>query len=212
MEMINADDFKSSSVTVIEGPIEYTLQILFRLCVDSIIKLNKDSLFIDCRNTFNPYEIMKILKEDDIRSNIEQRKVLSRMHIVRAFTEYQLESIVSELNNVIARYDPSILIISYMPELFRNNNYRLFNSLMKQLISTTISSDIITVITSFGSSHEDKFLASKADRVINIEKIKSKRGKKGRKVKKKDIIKIVDNGKVSEMVPTPDGQTRFDQF
>ena len=211
-------EFKSSSITVIEGTFDSTLKILFRLSVDSIIVLDKDILFIDCWNTFNPYDILRILKSYNIKSNIEQRKILSRIHIVRAFTDYQLDTLVKGLNAAIKEWNPAILIISYLPNLFYNdkNNGRLFDSLIKHLKSVTISSDIITVATSSGDYYEDKLFASKVDRIINIEEIKGRKTKgrkiKGRKAKNKNIVRIVDDGNITEHVSVPSGQTRFNQF
>ncbi len=199
--------FKSSSITVIEGSSDYTLEILFRLTVDSIILLDKDTLFIDCWNTFNPYDILDILKCH--KSNIEQRKILSRIHIVRAFTEYQLDTIIKGLNDAIKEWNPGILIISYLPTLFYNNyNERLLSLLIKQIKTVTTSSDIITVATNFGNFYVDKILSSNADRVINIEKIKSRKKKK----KNKDIVRITEDGHIVEHVSVPSGQTRFNQF
>ena len=210
--------FKSSSITVIEGSFDSTLEILYRLSVDSIVILDKDTLFIDCWNTFNPYDIMKILKYYNIRSNIEQRKILSRIHIVRAFTDYQLDTLIKGLNVAIKEWNPAILIISYLPNLFHNakNSEKLFNCSIERLKSITKSSDIITVVTSFGNYYEDKLLTLNADRIINIEKTRDTKTKsrktKGRKFKKKNVIRIIDDGNITEHIPVPSGQTRFSQF
>ena len=206
-------EFKSSSITVIEGSFDSTLKILFRLSVDSIIVLDKDTLFIDCWNTFNPYDVLNTLKSYNIKSNIEQRKILSRIHIVRAFTDYQLDTLIKGLNVAIKEWSPSILIISYLPNLFYNekNKEKLFDSSIKHLKSVTVSYDIITVVTSFGNYYEDKLLSSKADRVINIEETKSRK-RKGMKIKSKNVVRIIDDGNITEHVSVPSGQTRFSQF
>ena len=205
---------KSSSITVIEGSFDSTLKILFQLSVDSIVELDKDALFIDCWNTFNPYNILNILKSNNIKSNIEQRKILSRIHIVRAFTAYQLDILIKGLNAAIKEWNPAILIISYLPNLFYDddkNGEKLFDSLIKHVKSVTISSGIITVVTSFGNHYEDKLLALNSDRIINIEQIKNRK-RKGRKLKNKDIVRIIDDGRVTEHVSVPSGQTRFSEF
>lgn len=208
-EEFHINKFKSSSFTVIEGSSDYTLNILFRLTVDSIILLYKDALFIDCWNIFNPYEILGVLRSYNIRSNIEQRKILSRIHIVRAFTEYQLDTIVKGLDRAIKEWNPGILIISYLPILFYNNDSeRLLGPLIRQIKTVTMSSDIITIATNFGNFYVDKILSSNADRVISIEKIKSRKRKK----KNKDIVRIIEDGQTIERVSVPSGQTRFNEF
>lgn len=194
-------EFKPSSITVIEGSI--VQNILFSICIDSIISFNKDVLYIDGYNTFDPYIIQRMIKP----LRIEQRKILSRIHIARAFTEYQMDTLIKGLNTHIREWNANVLIISYLPNLFYNSNNnsdknskRLLESSIKHLRSITMSSNMITVITSFGNScFEDKLLASKADRVVNIKKTKN-------------IIRIIDDGKVSEHVPVASGQTRFSDF
>ncbi len=196
------EEFEPSHITVIEGS-SIVLSILFRLCVDSIISLNRDVLYIDGYNTFDPYIIQRMVKP----LRIDQRKILSRIHIARAFTEYQMETLIRGLNATIKEWNAGVLIISYLPNLFyrsKNNpnkySKKLFESSIEQLRFTTTSSNVITVITSFGDfCFEDKLLASKADRIIHIKKTKN-------------IIRIVDDGNVSEHVPVVSGQTRFSDF
>ena len=194
-------DFKPSCITVIEGSVLHN--ILFRICIDSVISFNRDVLYIDGWNTFNPYIIQRMIKP----LRIDQRKILSRIHIARAFTEYQMGALIKGLDNVIKEWNAGVLIISYLPNLFyvsNNNNtnsQKLLESSIRYLRSITTSANIITVITSFGrnSCFEDRLLSSKADRVIHIEKTKN-------------IIRIIDNGHVSEHVPVPSGQMRFSDF
>lgn len=198
----NIAEFKPSCITVIEGS-SIVLHILFRLCIYSIISLNKDVLYVDGYNSFDPYIIQRMIKP----LRIEQRKILSRIHIARAFTEYQMNALVKGLGAAIKEWDAGILIISYLPNLFyssnnnsNKNSKKLLESSIKHLRSITTSSNMITVITSFGSPcFEDKLLASKADRVVHIKKTKN-------------IIRIIDDGKVSEHVPVPSGQSRFSDF
>lgn len=198
-------EFKPSYITVIEGS-SIVLNILFRICVDSIISLNKDVLYIDGYNTFDPYVIQRMIKP----LRIDQRNILSRIHIARAFTEYQMETLIKGLNTAIKEWNAGVLIISYLPNLFyshnssnnnsNKNSKKLLESSIKHLKSITTSSNMITVITSFGDfCLEDKLLASKADRIIHIKKTKN-------------IIRIIDDGKVSEHVPMTSGQTRFSDF
>lgn len=195
--------FRSSDITVIEGTPSSILDILFQLSVESIIVLDRDTLFIDGWNSFNPYDILRISRSLDIKSNIEQRKILSRIHISRAFTEYQMDTLIRGLDRAVKEWNPAIIIISYLPNLFYGsdkNGKKLLKSSIERLKSITASSNIIAVVTSFGDfCYEDKFLASKADRIINIKKTKN-------------MIKITDDGHISEYVPVPFGQTRFSDY
>jgi hypothetical protein len=179
-------------ITVIEGSPSLVMNILFDLCISSVISYDKDILFIDGRNSFDPYVILKMAKSLEI----DQRKLLSRIHIARAFTEYQMESLIEELNNAVDKWNPYVLIISYLSSLFSDSDIKLFSSIIDHLIYLTNSSCMITVISSHGETKCDKLLASKADKIITIKRIDN-------------IIRINDNGNIYDNVHLPRGQMRL---
>jgi hypothetical protein len=190
--------FKPSCITVIEGSSTLVPDVLFRLCVSSVVSSDRDAMFVDGWNSFNPYALSKIAKS----FGAEPRKVLSRIHVARAFTEYQMEALIYGLNDAIEHWNPAVLAISYLPSLFSGTDgRRLFEPMLERLKQLTVSSGIITAITSFGDScYEDRLLASKADRVIRIEHPSKK------------LIRIFDDGYVTEFMPVPSGQMRLTEF
>ncbi|MFZ2411078.1 MAG: hypothetical protein WAW23_05880 [Candidatus Methanoperedens sp.] len=195
---IDLRDFKPSCITVVEGSSGLIPEVLFRLCAASVISFDRDAVFVDGGNSFNPYALSKLAKS----FGAEPRKVLSRIHIARAFTEYQMEAIIHGLHDAVEQWNPAVLAISYLPSLFSGSDgRRLFEPLLERLKLLTISSGIITVITSFGGSwYGDRLLASRADRVIRVEHPAKK------------LIRILDNGHVIEYMPVPPGQMRFTDF
>jgi hypothetical protein len=173
-------------------------EVLFRLCAASVVSFDRDAVFVDGGNSFNPYALSKLAKS----FGAEPRKVLSRIHIARAFTEYQMEAIIHGLHDAVEQWNPAVLAISYLPSLFSGSDgRRLFEPLLERLKLLTLSSGIITVITSFGGLwYGDRMLAAKADRVIRVEQPAKK------------LIRILDNGHVIEYMPVPPGQMRFTDF
>ncbi len=172
--------------------------VLFHLCAASVVSLDRDAIFVDGGNSFNPYSLSRIAKS----FGAEPRKVLSRIHVARAFTEYQMDALIHGLQEAVERWNPGILAISYLPSLFSGpDGMRLFEPLLENLKLLTASSDVITAITSFGGQwHGDRLLASRADRVIRIEQPSKK------------LIRLFDNGHVFEYMPVPPGQMRFTDF
>lgn len=81
-------------MTVIEGSSSIVPDVLFRLCVSSAVS-GRNALFVDGWNNFNPYALSKIAKS----FGAEPRKVLSRIHVARAFTEYQMSRQESRITN-----------------------------------------------------------------------------------------------------------------
>jgi hypothetical protein len=185
-------------MTVIEGSSGIVPDVLFRLCVSSVISSGRDAMFVDGWNTFNPYAFSKIAKS----FGAEPRKVLSRIHVARAFTEYQMDALIHGLQDAIEQWNPAVLAVSYLPSLFSGKDGRkLLEPLLERLKLLTASSGIITAVTSFGESwYGDRLLASRADRVIRIEQPSKK------------FVRIIDNGYVFEYVPVPPGQMRFADF
>lgn len=183
----------TEGITIIEGNYNLTTSILFELCVSSIMSSGKDVLFIDGRNSFDPYSISKIAK----RIGTDQKEILSSIHVARAFTEYQMNSMIEELDIAILKWNPYILIISYLSSLFSDSDIGLFKSILENLRSLTNSSCKIIVVTSYGKTNCDKLLASNADRLISIKQLDNK------------TIRIIDNGNICEFVYLPHGQMRL---
>ncbi len=195
---IDLQVFKPSGITVVEGSSSTVPDVLFHLCVASVVSFDKDAMFIDGWNSFNPYALSKAAKY----LGAEPRKVLSRIHVARAFTEYQMDALIGGLQEAVERWNPAVLAVSYFPSLFSGSDgRRLFEPLLGHLKSITASSGIITAVTSFGGAwYGDRLLASAADRVIRIEHPAKK------------LIRIIDNGHVLEYMPVPAGQMRFSDF
>ncbi|MDO8727193.1 MAG: hypothetical protein Q7J35_14080 [Candidatus Methanoperedens sp.] len=190
--------FKPSCITVVEGSSSLVPDVLFRLCVSSVISSGRDAMFVDGGNSFNPYALSKTAKS----FGEEPRKVLSRIHVARAFTEYQMDALIHGLHDAVEQWNPAVLAISYLPTLFSGSDgRRLLEPLVEHLKLLTESSGIITAITSFGGSWDgDRLLASRADRVIRIEQPSKK------------LIRIIDDGYVFEYMPVQPGQMRFTDF
>jgi len=194
---IDLTGFEPSRITVIEGPSSMVPDVLFSLCAASAAS-GRDAVFVDGWNSFNPYALSKMAKS----LGAEARKMLSRIHVARAFTEYQMDALLGEsLCDSIERWAPAVLAISYLPSLFSSSDgRRLFEPLLERLKSLTCTSGIITAVTSFGGQwYGDRLLAAKADRVVRIEE-------------KRKLIRIIDNGRVTEYMPVPQGQMRFADF
>ena len=196
---IDLRDFKPSCITVIEGSSGLVPDVLFRLCAASVVSLDRDAVFVDGGNSFNPYALSKLAKS----FGAEPRKVLSRIHVARAFSEYQMDALLGEaLCEAVESWNPAVLAISYLPSLFSSSDgRRIFEPILERIKSLTASSGIITVITSFGGSwYGDRLLATMADHIVRIEQ------------PSKNLIKITDNGRVFEYMPVPSGQMRFTDY
>lgn len=183
-------DFQPSQIILIEGKSAIIPNILYDICLESIIYLNRDAIFIDGWNTFNPYKILKMAK-----SFGADRNILSRIHVARAFTDYQVQTLIYDVENVIKKQNPAVLTISYLSTLFQSSK-RLLKQSINHLKEVTKNSNIITVVTSF---EENELLNSNVDKIVHIKQTK-------------DGIKVIEGEQIFEYAPVKSGQTRFTDF
>ena len=193
---IDPSAFKPSCLTVIEGPSKLVPDTLFSLCARTACR-GEDVILVDGANSFNPYAVSRSVKS----MGFEPRSALSRIHVARAFTEYQMDAIISGLHEAVANWNPSIVAVLYLSNLFSTQDgKKLFGSILKSLKEVTLYSGLVTIVTSFGGIWwGDRMLAGNADRIIRIEENKKQ-------------VRVWDGNNVFEHVTVPSGQMRFNDF
>lgn len=127
------------------------------LCVraqlDRPIGLNSDAIFIDGGNSFDVYTVSNYAVEH----GIEPKLALSRVHVSRAFTYFQLASLLAEkLPNALARYRSKLAIISNITELFQDPEIkdkqeacRVFQRVLRSLSAIAEITGSLVLATSF---------------------------------------------------------------
>lgn len=126
------------------------------LCVraqlDHPIGLSSDVIFIDGGNCFDAYAV----PEYAIEHRIEPKLALSRIHVSRAFTYFQLASLLIEkLPSALMRYNSTFAIISNITELFedpeikdKQEAYRIFQRMLRSLTAVTEITGSLVIATS----------------------------------------------------------------
>ncbi len=193
---IDPSGFQPSCLTVIEGTSKLVPDAIFKLCARSACK-EQDVILVDGANSFNPYAISRAVKF----MGFEPRCTLSRIHVARAFTEYQMDAIINDLREAVTRWDSRFVAVLYLSNLFSTQDgKKLFDPILKNLKDTTRSLNLVTVVTSFGGIWwGDRMIAGNADRIIRI-------------YEKNTIIRVKDGDNLFEHVSVPPGQTRFIDF
>lgn len=105
-----------------------------------VILRGRTVLYVDGANAFDPY-ILSALARDAGQS---PRAVMQRLHLTRAFTCHQLETLIVErLPSAIAHYRPGLVVISGWSHLFHDENvpareaFRLLQNTARRVRSLT---------------------------------------------------------------------------
>jgi len=125
------------------------------LCVRAQIPTYLDGLgsnviFIDGGNTFKPYEITRLAR----LHKLDPKQVLDHIYIARAFTAYQMTSLILEkLKETTKHYEAKLVIVSDISGFFLDKNIpseesrRIFSQVTTYLSEFTKENQLILLAT-----------------------------------------------------------------
>jgi len=195
---IDLESFKPSTITLVEGPSRFVPDLLLYLCAHTADRHQQDAVFVDGGNSFNPYtlrSISKVLQADT-------QTVMTKTHVARAFTEYQMNDLLTQqLPLVIRKWQPGMLAVAYLPYLFGSpHSRRLLEQAVEQLKDYTHTHGLTTVVTSYGGTWWGAGLVEEyAGRVIRV-------------VQHRKLLRILDGNDVLEFIPIPPGQMQLSAY
>lgn len=142
--------FRSSEVSLLDSDNDYASTLLHLLCINAINQFDEDIVWIDGGNIVNPYAIGSLCK----RMRIDKREILSRVNISRAFTAYQLVTLIDEkLEGQVQKIGPSTIIISSITELFLDKDmkwmesHQLFRRCIEDVSKITKEHETVSLLT-----------------------------------------------------------------
>ena len=144
--------FRSAQVTLLESDNSYVSSLLHLLCVRAIAEFEEEVVWIDGGNSINPYAISSLCK----RLGLDKREVLSSINISRAFTAYQLVTLIDEkLEEQVERCSPSAVIVSSITELFLDKDmkwmesHQLLRRCLERISKVTKEHETISLMTNY---------------------------------------------------------------
>lgn len=195
---LDLESFKPSTITLVEGHSRFVPDLLLYLCAHTAGLQQQDAVFVDGGNSFNPYtlrSISKVLQADT-------KTVMTKTHIARAFTEYQMNDLLTQqLPPVIQKCQPGLLAVAYLPYLFGSiHSRRLLDQAIEHIKEYTCNNGLTTVVTSYGGTWWGARLVEEcAGRVIRV-------------IQHRRLLRIMDGGNILEFMPVPPGQTRLSAY
>lgn len=154
------------------------------LCVRSQLSpdrggLGSDCIFIDGGNTFDPYLLVQYAEE----SLLDRDKVLDRTLVSRAFTCYQLASLITQtLPKAVHERRIRLVIVSDIVDLYCDADLRdsrsldLFKATLNSLVTTARAERAIVLATSLDQTVSGQFLCAvrqRADVILRFEERES---------------------------------------
>ncbi len=119
----------------------------------------KCAVLVDGGNTADPYELVEASKRRR-RTRSETREVLERVRVARAFTVYQLDTLVMcDLAKELEHTDAGLVVIAHFPEMFGEIDAREAEALARRMCARIeeLSNNVQTVVTAQNVAPIGKF-------------------------------------------------------
>ena len=202
--------FRSSQVSLIDSSDRLVLDIVHLLCVNQVLEVGREVVWVDGGNSVNPYALTSLCKRFRVRSG----EVLESVNVSRAFTAYQLVTLIEEMMEAeVARTKAGLLVVTSFPDLFQDKDMWWSESLqlMKRCLASmrevTRRHDTVTLVTNLGLSRMlykkslRSLMYSSADHVLRIENQRAALR-----------ISVVNEGRSMLYHPVPYYQRTLDEF
>jgi hypothetical protein len=146
--------FRASKVALFDSDNSYSSTLMHLLCVRAISQFDEEVVWIDGGNVVDPYSISSLCK----RLRLDKRDILSRVNISRAFTAYQLVTLIDEkLEEQVRKSTPCAVIVSSITELFLDKDMKWMEAhqLLRRCVESIsrITKDYETITIMSNDSH-----------------------------------------------------------
>ncbi len=201
--------FEPSKVTFLNSASSFVHDLTFLLCVRHILDFDREVVYVDGGNSINPYTIASLAK----RHGVPRQRVLGRIRVARAFTAYQMASLLLESLEEEVRAGPGLLVLACLPDLFMDEDveyqeaYHLLRRGLKGVRDLVREEEIIGLVTNLGLSQLYRrrgignLLHQMTDRVVRIQNIKGGL-----------LVSIPAEGRSTPFLPVPPNQSVLEDY
>lgn len=203
-------EFKSGTVCLIEGNHPFIAEVLSLLSINAVTQLGKPVVYVDGGNSIDPYLMATLAR----RSGVRPAAVLSHILVARAFTAYQLDTIISErLDAVLDQAQPGLLVVACITDLLldravvEKEALAILRRCVARIETSTRDRQVISVVT--------KRLRAPASRTLAFDEILAKAAEERFSVerRKKGVrIHRYTRGALMDFVPLSIYQTTLNEF
>jgi len=201
--------FKAGTVSLIEGNHPFISEVLSLLAINAVTHLEKRVVYVDGGNSIDPYLIATLAK----RSGVKPAKVLPQILVARAFTAYQLDTIISDrLEAVLDQAEPELLVVACITDLFMDRAVAekealaMLSRCVARIETSTHDRQLITVVTKRRAPSSRALVLDEILAKLPEERISVERRKKGVRLRQHT------RGILMDYVPLSIYQTTLDEF
>jgi len=172
--------FKAGEIVFIDGNSDLISNMPNQICVNTYRVLRSDIVYVDGGMCANPYQIAKYAR----KMEMDQREILEHVHISRAFTVFQMTTILQDmLEQIIRRHNPRTLIIGKFPALYLDSDVSskesqtLLKNNLKKVRELTTKYDLITILSNLdrrmlsNSRNVRKTLYERVDEIVRMKQM-----------------------------------------
>jgi hypothetical protein len=196
-------------VAMLRG-LEHAPSLLPRIVVAAVLELGEDAVVVDGGNAADPYRLSAACR----RLGARPEDVLSRVHVARAFTSFQMSAIVEgALPRAVDEHVPGLLAVLSVDELYHDDNVGrdqaavLLGRAMDRVRSLAADRGLIAVLGDSRAHRArpgDRFAAvvdARVDQCVSLER----RSARTLRLRRRD-------GAVALLAAAPPGQLTLDDF
>jgi hypothetical protein len=201
--------FAPGHVTLLRG-LHHAPTLLPRLLVLAVLDLDEDVVLVDGGNVADPFGLSAICR----RLRLRPKDVLPRVHIARAFTSFQMSSILEDaLPRAVEEHSPAVVAITCVDELYHDDNVKrdqatvLLGRALDRVRDLTETEDLVTLLADLRLRPKktmDRFSAlldGRAHETMALER----RSRRSLRLRRGD-------GETAELASPPPGQLTLDEF
>ena len=201
---------RSSTTTLLDSDARYASELLHAICVRALAEFDEEVIWIDGGNVIDPYVLSTLCK----RCGFDRHEMLSMINVARAFTAYQLASLIDGfLGEEARKSSPSTIIISSISDMFMDNDVRrseshqLLRRCADEIGRVTKECETVTVVTSHTSGRvkpEPKMISLLSD-AFDVY-MQMRYGRSG------IIVRMPREGRATVFTPVPWNQMVLNDF
>lgn len=147
--------FEAGKVSLVDSGSDFVFHMTSVLCVRHIFDTGGSVVFVDGGNSVDPYGMASLAK----RFGMSRLYVLPRIHVARAFTTYQMATLILDVvEKKIEETGAGLLVLACLPDLFLDEDvdydeaHQLFMRSLRKIKEVTEKHETVTLVTNAGLS------------------------------------------------------------